>query len=428
LPIATIYLLPEELAYFLFVGTLLGMAYLAEGGVNRVILRATAYFKVGTTKLPNNFEELQELKSDGNINYKLLGELVQTSFVIYFILGVVSLILFFTIGYISSENIISKQPDLDSAYITFALLSVFAFLYIMQLRWVGLIQGLGHLAKQKRVELVFGLVRIVLSVLAIVLGFGVLGVVTSMLFSVVVAHILYKKMFYSYLPKHSIDKYQHFRKDILVKLTPSAWKQSVLAWGSYLIYQGTSLLAAQLEDVKLVASYLLTLQVIRLLMRISNAPAYSYYPNIAKVIAKHDMFSFKRLLFKSLKISLVLYFIGSIVIYFLGNKLLYLLGANAFLVPSNLLLMLLFIYFLELHHVTHATIYTATNHIPFVLPALISGAVLIAGGWFLIGDYGLWGIVLFQFVVQICCNNWYPVWLNYKIIKFSESVIKPVPL
>lgn len=34
LPIATIYLLPEELAYFLFVGTLLGMAYLAEGGVN----------------------------------------------------------------------------------------------------------------------------------------------------------------------------------------------------------------------------------------------------------------------------------------------------------------------------------------------------------------------------------------------------------
>jgi len=417
LPIATVYLAPEELAYFLFIGTLLGMAYLAEGGINRVILRATSYFKEGATMLPNNFEEIKELKTDGKMNYKLLGQLVQTSFIMYFMLGLISLVLFFTIGYFTSENLISKQPNIDKAYITFGLLSVFAFLYIMQLRLVGLIQGLGYLAKQKRVELVFGLIRIVLSIVAIVLGYGVLGVVVAMLLSVIVAQILYKKMFYAYLPKESIQEYQLFSKDILQKLIPSAWKQSVLAWGSYFIYQGTVFLAAQLDDVKLIASYLLTLQVVNLLMRVSNAPAYSYYPNISKAMAKRDTSSFKSLLFRSLKISLGLYILGAITIYFLGNQILELIGAKALLIHGNLMILILFMYMLELHHVTHATIYTATNHIPFVLPALLSGIAIVVGGWFVIDDYGLWGIVLVQFIVQLSCNNWYPVWLNYKLVK-----------
>jgi len=417
LPIATIYLAPEELAYFLFIGTLLGMAYLAEGGINRVILRAISYFKEGLTVLPNNLEEIQKVKSNGKVNYKLIGQLVQTSFIIYFILGVISLILFFTIGYFSSENLILKQPNIKEAYITFGLLSVFAFLYIIQLRWVGLIQGLGYLAEQKRVELIFSLVRITLSILAILLGYGVLGVVIAMLLSVVVAHLLYKKMFYTYLPKESIQEYQFFSKDILQKLIPSAWKQSVLGWGSYLVYQGTVLLAAQLDNVKLVASYFLTLQIVNLLIRISNAPAYSYYPNISKAIAKKNKKAFKNLLFRSLKISLGLYISGAIVIYFLGNQILELIGAKALLIHGNLLVTILFMYMLELHHVTHATIYTATNHIPFVFPAILSGLALVIGGWLVIDDYGLWGIVLIQFIVQLSCNNWYPVWLNYKLIR-----------
>lgn len=417
LPIATVYLAPEELAYFLFIGTLLGMAYLAEGGINRVILRTTSYFKEGATVLPNNFEEVQELKSDGIVNYKLLGQLVQTSFIIYFMLGIISLILFFSIGYFSSEKLISKQPNIEEAYVTFGLLSIFAFLYIMQLRWVGLIQGLGHLAEQKRVELVFSLFRIALSIFAIVLGYGVLGVVVAMIISVVVAHILYKKMFYTYLPKESILEYQYFSKDILQKLIPSAWKQSVLAWGSYLIYQGTVLLAAQLDDVKLIASYMLTLQLIYLLMQISNAPAYSYYPNISKAMAKKDMTSFKNLLFRSLRISLGLYILGAVILYFLGNQILELIGANALLISGSLLVFMLFMYMLELHHVTHATIYTATNHIPFVIPSLLSGIAIVVGGWLVIDDFGLTGIVLVQFIVQLSCNNWYPVWLNYKLVR-----------
>lgn len=417
LPIATIYLSSEELAYFLFIGTLLGMAYLAEGGINRVILRATSYFKQGASILPNNFKEIKEINSDGKMNYKLLGELIQTSFSIYLVLSIISLFVFFTIGYFTSENLLSKQPNVKESYVTFGLLSLFAFLYIMQLRWVGLIQGLGYLANQKRVELIFGLTKIGLSILAIVLGYGVLGVVVGMLISIIIAHIFYKRMFYKYVDKSKIQEHQVFKKTMLLKLAPSAWKQSVLAWGSFLIYQGTVLLAVQLDDIKLIASYLLTIQVVNLLMRISNAPAYSYYPNISSAIVNNDMKKFKDLLFKSLKISIGLYFLGVIIIYFIGNLLLDFIGANALLLSGGILAFILFMYLLELHHVIHATIYTATNHIPFVIPSIVSGLAIVLCGWLVIDDYGLWGIVLVHFTVQLSFNNWYSVWLNYRLVR-----------
>lgn len=416
LPIATIYLPPEELAFFLFFGSLLSMAYLAEGGINRVILRAVAYFKEGASMLPNNFKEINEVKSDGQINYKLLGQLIHTSFVIYLALGIISLIIFFTIGYFASENLISKQTNLVKAYITFLMLSVFAFLYIMQLRWVGLIQGLGHLSHQKRIEVSLGFARMVLVILAIVLGFGILGVAIAMIALVIVAHIVYKKVFYNYLPINSIYMYQYFSKDILKILIPSAWKQSVLSWGSFLIYQGTSLIVAQLDDVNLIASYMLTLQIINMLIQISNAPAYSYYPNISQAIVNRNKNKVKFLLFKSLKISLSIYSLGALIIYFFGNKSLILLGAKALLISGNLLMLMLFMYMLELHHVVHATIYTATNHIPFVFPALLSGAAIIVSGLIVKDNYGLAGIVVVQFFVQLSFNNWYPVWLNYRLI------------
>jgi len=417
LPIATLYLSSEELAYFLFIGTLLGIAYLAEAGINRVVLRATSYFKQGVSVLPNNFKDIQNIKSDGKINYKLLGELVQTSFGIYLVLSVVSLLLFFTIGYLTSENLLSKQPNVRDAYITFGLLSLFAFLYIMQLRWIGLIQGLGYLTNQKRAELFFGLVRIGLSILAIVFGYGVMGVVIGMIISIIMAHIFYRLMFYKFINRSKIKEYQVFSKTMLLKLIPSAWKQSVLAWGSYLIYEGTVLLVVQLDDIKIIASYLLTLQVVNLLMRVSNAPAYSYYPNISNAIANNDMKKFKMLLFKSLKISMGLYIFGALTIYLIGNFLLNFIGAKATLLSGSLLELILFMYMLELHHVIHATIYTATNHIPFVLPALLSGLVIILGGWIVKDSYGLWGIICVQFLVQLSFNNWYPIYLNYKLLK-----------
>ena len=62
------------------------------------------------------------IESEGKINYKSLAQLVQTSLYIYILLGVLSLIILYSIGYFTAENLISKQPNIEESYLTFIML------------------------------------------------------------------------------------------------------------------------------------------------------------------------------------------------------------------------------------------------------------------------------------------------------------------
>lgn len=419
LPVATLYLTPVELAFYLFIGTLLGLAYLAEGGLNKVILRSVAYFNNGLDYIPNSLDEHSGLEQNSSPNYKQLGRLLATSFYLYLALGFAGALALFFIGGLVADNIISKQKDAYEASIVLFLLSFFVLLYIIQLRYIALLQGINYLAKQKRIEIVFGLIRFLLLFIALILGFGVLGVTVGLIVSVIISFALYHIMWIKLGPIKNTAPYKIFDKEMLLQLYPAGWKQAILAWGSYFIYSGTTILVAQLEDVKLIASYLLTLQIIFILTTISSAPAYSSYPETSKAIAEKNYTAYKSSLFKALKISLSLYIAGALIIALLANPLLIFIGSSTEIITGYLLLTVLAMYFLELHHTIHATFYTTTNHIPFVYPALISGFIILTAGYFTIDELGIWGVVIIQFIVQLSFNNWYPVYLNYNLIKRS---------
>lgn len=417
LPLATIYLSSDELAFYLFIGTLLGMAYLAEGGFNKVVLRAMAYFNNGLSAIPSTLQQHDNIGRGLEPNYARLGTLVQTSFYLFFVLGLVAGGLLYFVGGLVAHNILYKQPNIEQAETALLFISIFSFLYIVQLRYVSFIQGINYLVKQKRVEVLFGLVRLCLLAISIVAGFGVLGITIGLCLSVIFSLIWYRRIWAKLGPVKEIKCFQRFEASMLLELYPAAWRQAAIAWGSYLIYSGTTLLVAQLDDVDLIASYLLTLQVVFLLMTVSTSAAQASYPEISKAIAEKDINSYKRLLIRTLKISLAVYGAGALVIVFMANPVLGLIGSNTHIITGSLLYFVLIMYLLELHHVIHATFYTATNHIPFVFPALISGVLILGGGYMVIRTYGIWGAVLVQFFVQLSVNNWYPVWLNYKMMK-----------
>ena len=76
---------------------------------------------------------------------------------------------------------------------------------------------------------------------------------------------------------------------------------------------------------------------------------------------------------------------------------------------------------LELHHGFHAQIYMGSNHVPFLLPGLISGIIILGIGSYVISQYGLIALVLTQLLVQLSFNNWYPVYLNLKLLDWGLS-------
>jgi hypothetical protein len=72
----------------------------------------------------------------------------------------------------------------------------------------------------------------------------------------------------------------------------------------------------------------------------------------------------------------------------------------------------------DMHSSFHASIYTSTNHIPFLVPSLISGAIIIGLGFYVLPIYGLIGILLVRFLIQISFNNWYAWYLSLKLLRW----------
>lgn len=73
---------------------------------------------------------------------------------------------------------------------------------------------------------------------------------------------------------------------------------------------------------------------------------------------------------------------------------------------------------LDMHASFHASIYTSTNHVPFLIPALISGAVIFILGYFLLPIYGVISIIMLRFLVQIAFNHWYAVVLSLRLLQW----------
>ena len=69
---------------------------------------------------------------------------------------------------------------------------------------------------------------------------------------------------------------------------------------------------------------------------------------------------------------------------------------------------------LELNHSECASVISTDNRVPYVVPSLVSGGVIVAMTFVVLRftTLGLLGVVLVQGVVQAAYNNWrWPLWV-----------------
>jgi len=416
LPIALKKLDSAELAYYLFISTLMALAYLADSGFSQTIVRASAYFKAGAEEIPERVTELTSVDTQNKPNWQAVGRLIATSNRIYLIIGLAATVLLSTLGVGAALNIVSQQNNRVSAWLTYLLLVVLSFFLLQVSRWSSLLQGLNEVARAKRIELVVGVIRLLGVAAAMLAGFGVLGVVSVMIAAAILNLILTRMAVRQITRENGVNKEDEiYDPEMLERLWPATWRMGVICWGAYLIYYGSSLVVSQISDTKLIASYLLTFQVVTLLYRFATSPSLVYQPQIAAAMSSGDLMKVNNLTFKIVRYSLIMYLVGGVLLFFYGADVLILIKAKSQILGGNILLIMLIMYLLEMHHAIHAGIYMSSNHIPFMMPALYSGVAIVTAGYFSVHYWGVYGVVLSQLVVQAAFNNWYPVHLSLKL-------------
>lgn len=418
LPIALIKLQDVELSLWLLFNVMIALAKLADSGLSPTLLRATAYFHAGALQIPQSFFSEEKLEVHGEPNWERIHAVIATSRRLYVLICFVSLVLIGGLGGASVWNLMSMSGHNTRFWTAFAVLVAWACVQVQIVRWSGILQGLGKVVEVKRIDAVAGLFKIVAFPTVLLLDQGILGIAYAGLAIVILNLVFMRRAVLRSLPtSHSYSK--RFDKALFERIWPATWRLGLINLGAYLVYHGSALVVAQLSDVKMIASYLLTLRIIFVLRQMAQTPMVAYMPNVIASLARHDFAAFRAWTLRIVAFAISLFCVTSCLLIGAGDWLLDILGSEIKLVSMGILLLLVLAYLLEMHHSVHATLYIATNHVPFLWPALLSGAAIVSFGLLVVGPYGLYGLVLVQIIVQALCNNWFPVYLSLRITHWS---------
>ena len=413
---------PLEQSLWWLMNTIIGLAMLADSGFGAVLLRGVTYFATGADYLPRTKEDFEKNKGllSFHPNVSKLADLLTTTRRIYFFLSSIMFLILITAGPLILWNVMKLANHRIDFWLTYILMIPNCLIMIMTVRWRSFLRGLNFIAKEAKINTSIGLFRVIAFILVLSFGLSPLFLVVCLLIESTIKYFLLRTMVYRWFVennKHISDK-GYFDKDIFRSLWTATWKEGLIQWGNYLLSQGNSIIMAQVNNAQLMANFLLTARILNIIANVSEITLFSNIPKIYGYAAKNDRHNMKINAAGYMFMGMSIMIVACLFLILFGNKALDLLNKESQLVPLGILIIMVLTQILDTHSTFHAGIYISTNHVPFVLPSLISGILILGVGLLIMPVYGLIGIILLKFLVQISFNNWYAMVLSLRLLKW----------
>ena len=163
------------------------------------------------------------------------------------------------------------------------------------------------------------------------------------------------------------------------------------------------------------------MQIFLAIISVSNVYLAVKIPILSQLIIKNEKVEVKKMVMKIIVVSVALYLLGVIIFVFSSDMIISLTGSKVGFLETKYILLLGVILLLDLNHNICASILTAGNKIPFVIPVIISGALISISGWLFadVFNMGVIGLIAAQGIVQLSYNNW-----RWPVMVYSEYIRK----
>lgn len=423
-PLVLAFYTAEEQTFYFWIGILFAFAMVADAGISSVVVRATSYFNVGADRIPKNREEFDQAEEFQNRppNFKNIVDLFHTTKWIYLILTSFSFILLSTVGVAVFWNLMEQmdhRPDMWTAY---GVLVLYFSLYMINIRWSSFMRGLDFVAKEARFNTIATSFRIIIWVTCLSFKLKPLALTLGLFAEGIAIHIFLKVTILNWLKKNNIapSKTGKFNMQLFKTLWPAAWRMGGIQLGNFLVERGNNIIILQISDTALMANFTFTTWILKTIFGFSLTPVYSRLPVLYKFAAEKNFSQLRKATAGYMFLGLLMITVAYVVLGAFGNPLLEFLNYDRRLIsPLILFAIMALTEILDIHSSFHAGVYTSTNHIPFLWPTLISGALIfVVGRYYALGAYGVAGIIMTRFLVQFGFNNWYAMILNLRFLKW----------
>lgn len=413
LPFMLIYLSSSEVTYWLIMLSFLGLVMVFDFGFSPAVTRNVAYVMAGASWLQAH--GITQETVTGKPNWLLYGQLYKTVKQLYLWIALIALMLFGGLGTWYVSLFLSNTP-VDNGWLVWEVFFVGFIVNLYFLYTQPILMGLGKIHQANMVNIIMRLLWLMLSAIGLWWYKSILVLPIAYVIGVIVARV------YAFivLQKEAVSLVTTSSNSLLNVLLPNAWRLGVVMLGAFLINKATVFIAGIYFDSEVSASYIVTLQVLAVIMAVANVYFQMHVPQLSSMhIASVD--KRKALYYKLVSISLSIYIVFSLLVVVFGDQILIWLDAKIGLLSLSLLSLVLFFGLLELHHSLAATYITTKNQVPFLWASILSGFGIVVLPLVIFKFFGeselLW-LILIQGFIQLAYNNWkwpYIVYVEFKI-------------
>jgi hypothetical protein len=410
-----------EISFWFLINTMLGLAMLADSGLGPTVIRAVSYFKAGMKELPNNLKEFKASKVENTEpNYEKLSVLLRTTGRVYHYISFLAVFLLSTVGLLFLWNVLSLSGFRIDLFIAYGMIIINSFIMLQTVKWASFMTGLDYVARLSRVKTLLGVFRIMGYIVVLLLGFGIMHLVSFIFVNSIILYFYERRFIRRWFAERRIEitKFRAFDKVMFKSIWAPTWKLGGILWGGYFINYGSSIIIAQINNPALMASFLFTQRLFFIIRRVAEAPFFAHIQNVYTYLAQKDYAGLKKRFSFNIFLSLSLAIVAMVFVNLLGNHVLEFLDIDTRFVAASIFFLMALMYVFEMHAGIHASIYLSTNQVPFLIPSLISGGLIMIGGFLVVPTYGLLGVVLVQILVQLSFNYWYSTMLSLKLLKW----------
>lgn len=432
LPFILKFLPAEEIGLWYTFVSISVLIYLIDFGFSNTIIRNVSYGWGGAKNLAR--EGFNEFKPSKTKNFKLINEIYNASFKIYFIIAIIASLILFIPGtiYIKSLTFGLENAQLNYAWYIFATGVILNLFYSY---WTSILKGIGAIEQSQKALVASKIFQLIITIIGLFMSYGLIAVSLGFVFNGIILRYYSRRYFIIELKKHNykliLDKAFSFKiLEIYRVLFHNAWRLGLVSFGAYLILQFNTLMCSSYLGLELTASYGLTLQLFTLLIAICGTSYQTLQPEINEACLRNNYKRIVKLISFGSFSNWILYIAGFFTIIFLGPFFMNLLDVEVELLPKSLIIFMGLYLFLENNHSMFASYITGQNKIPFLKASLISGFFVMVFSYSSIyfTSLGLIGLMSSQAIVQLCYNNWkwpYDIIIKYNL-KFNLMYVDSI--
>jgi O-antigen/teichoic acid export membrane protein len=416
-------ILPQEtIAIWTIFSTIIVLISLLDFGFNPSFTRNVTYIFSGIKELKKTgFYTVKE--EDKEIDYGLLKGLINVMRLFYLRIAVMMFIAFATIGtyyiYVLLKTYSNNHTEVYISWIILCSINTYSF---YTLYYDSLLQGRGLIKRSKQIVVVGQLIYVIGAIIFILLGFGLIAIVSSQALSVLIKRIASYRSFYTrdmmYNLQHSVAK---SGKTILQAIYPNAVKVGLTGIGTFLVSRSAIIIGSLYLSLNVMASYGITIQIINVISGISRVYFSTYQPQIVQRRVQNDTIAIKNIYLKSCIFLFSTYIAGGLSLLFLGDLMLSVIGSKTPFLNRFYIVIILIISLLETNHATAGGILVTKNEVPYFKAALIFGGftIILLFIFFRYTNLGVLGMIIAPGIAQGCYQNW-----KWPLVVIKELKIK----